>query len=873
MTSRPRSAPDIPDHEMLHMIGGGSYGQVFLARTVTGVLRAVKVVWREDFDDARTFEREFDGILKYEPLSRDHPGLVSVLHIGRSLEEGRFYYYVMELGDDIAAGQDFDIEHYQARTLRSDMKAAKGAPLPVDDVLTVARSLASALGFLHDAGLAHRDVKPSNVIFVGGEAMLADIGLVAAAGGRTFVGTEGFVPPEGPGTAQADLYSLGKVLYEMASGKDRLEFPELPDKLPEGDEKKRWLALNHVICDVCEPRLSQRTITTAGELQNRLRAISQRRNGTSKRKIFLCAALIALAGWLALTELGQETTVRAVESGRELIIEQFEEEEPDAEVTYGTLLIQSQPEEGAEILDSEGIFLGRTPSRLENLIVGREYAFTLRLEGFRDTVVTGSVADEVLIESMRREAPPEIDKPWRDSLGLRYGPQDESHVSYQPVLREMYEEYLTANDLELDGAVVETSLDGEKTAIVAVTEDAAWAFTEWLTELCRRKGVLTEEFLLDPVFIDDPAAFGLTQHQIDKGLRPFRCEVYRYTYGVLFLRTEPPGATILIDGELQDEVTPALISALRPGRLQVELSLDGFKPESHLLRLESGGEAALDLKLTSSKSVNFSKTWMNSLEMPMEPIAPDLLVGRYEVRVQDYAAYIAATDVEAPPETEFEQGPTHPVVNVQRSDAEAFCLWLTEKERAEELLGASHEYRLPTDAEWSLMVGREEDLLLTPRERSDLAAKRGLEGFPWGPVFPPLSAAGTPLANVADATLASEVTFDVQRTILNYDDGYAYTSPVGAFGIGPSGLCDLAGNANEWVSDAFGREAGVGTLRGGGWNTSQRQNLELGWRSAVPPNVRNEYYGFRVVLTKVPPKAQRIEEPVEFNFDDELLTE
>jgi hypothetical protein len=69
MPAANRTHPSIPDHDVLRKIGGGAYGEVWMARGVTGAMRAVKVVWREDFDDERTFEREFEGILKFEPIS------------------------------------------------------------------------------------------------------------------------------------------------------------------------------------------------------------------------------------------------------------------------------------------------------------------------------------------------------------------------------------------------------------------------------------------------------------------------------------------------------------------------------------------------------------------------------------------------------------------------------------------------------------------------------------------------------------------------------------------------------------------------------------------------------------------------------------
>lgn len=312
------------DHELLRRVGTGAYGEVWLARSVAGTHRAVKIVWRDCFEHGRTYEREFEGLKRFEPVSRAHEGLVDILQIGRDDAAG-YFYYVMELADPAPvqapegpasepgkAGQagrgQLQSDAYVPLTLAA--YARQRGRLPVAECARLGAEMAEALDFLHRHALVHRDVKPSNIIFVGGRPKLADIGLVAGLGdARSFVGTEGYIPPEGPGAAAADLYSLGKVLYELATGKSRLDFPDLPGELLDVPDAAAFAELNEIILRACAPGAAQRH-RDAAELRGELLLVDAgrsvrrlRRNErlvARWRRFGAVAALLGLLGFAAV---------------------------------------------------------------------------------------------------------------------------------------------------------------------------------------------------------------------------------------------------------------------------------------------------------------------------------------------------------------------------------------------------------------------------------------------------------------------------------------------------------------------------------------------------------------------------------------------
>ena len=110
------------------------------------------------------------------------------------------------------------------------MLEKRGGELPLAATLEIARGVARGLAFGHQQGVVHRDLKPGNVwLTTDGVAKIGDFGLAVALDRSRLtthglmVGTVAYMPPEqalgGEVTPQADLYSLGAMLYELVTGK------------------------------------------------------------------------------------------------------------------------------------------------------------------------------------------------------------------------------------------------------------------------------------------------------------------------------------------------------------------------------------------------------------------------------------------------------------------------------------------------------------------------------------------------------------------------------------------------------------------------------------------------------------------------------
>lgn len=278
--------------------------------------------------------------------------------------------------------------------------------------------------------------------------------------------------------------------------------------------------------------------------------------------------------------------------------------------------------------------------------------------------------------------------------------------------------------------------------------------------------------------------------------------------------------------------------------------------------------------------------WTNSLGMVFRPVAGcQALVSVWETRVMDFKAFVddsryRVEEVDVFPRSGnrsarqkrnwlspgFEQTAQHPVVLVSWEDAQAFCQWLTRRERSSGLIGSNQVYRLPTDQEWACAAGPGHYPWLPSARKTALSAESSTnkeDSRDERVHFPPPAKAG----NYAGAELPPGVWPYVR--LRNYADDAIYTAPAGQFAANLHGLHDLGGNVAEWCQDWFRQEMNTPEIvsklpfhnndgggqtfrvvRGASWSDSHPGLLLTGCRSFDFPDHRADNLGFRVVLTQ-----------------------
>ncbi len=208
----PRLAAALSDRYRIEReLGQGGMATVYLAEDLKHRRKVAIKVLKPELSAVLGGDRFVQEIATTASLQ--HPNILPLFDSGCA---DSFLYYVMP--------------YVEGETLRDRLHRER--QLSVEDSLKITAQVAAALSYAHERGIVHRDIKPDNIMFSSGQAVVADFGIaraIDAAGGNQLtatgmaVGTPAYMSPEQSAgesnvDGRSDQYSLASVLYEMLAG-------------------------------------------------------------------------------------------------------------------------------------------------------------------------------------------------------------------------------------------------------------------------------------------------------------------------------------------------------------------------------------------------------------------------------------------------------------------------------------------------------------------------------------------------------------------------------------------------------------------------------------------------------------------------------
>ncbi|WP_311492609.1 Stk1 family PASTA domain-containing Ser/Thr kinase [uncultured Anaerococcus sp.] len=225
-------------YELIKEIGVGGMAKVYKAKdNLLGRFVAIKIL-KDQYAEDEEFSKKFNN--EAQSAARlSHINIVNVYDIGKDMLNGQLIQYIV-------------MEYVEGETLKDLINREK--VLENHDIIDYSTQIAQALKSAHDSGIVHRDIKPQNILIDKyGLCKVTDFGIARVSSNATItytssiLGTVHYISPEQAKgkivDLKSDLYSLGAVMYEMATG-----------RVPFDADNSVGIAVMHIQDDPIPPR-------------------------------------------------------------------------------------------------------------------------------------------------------------------------------------------------------------------------------------------------------------------------------------------------------------------------------------------------------------------------------------------------------------------------------------------------------------------------------------------------------------------------------------------------------------------------------------------------------------------------------------------